>query len=315
MQADIGTGATDADVRLPQPRLQIRRARREEFGDIVDLISRAHAETYAPSPDERARYLAEMRARAGRRHRFWRTYTVAESDGRIVGVVQTVFNAVNALYVEDDRRGRGIGSRLLSAAEARLRGKGVHTMRVRVAGGFPRVIAFYERQGWRVSGPAETHKSDPEWGLQLLEMQKALGPADNTRGNALTVVKLALCTAAIAIILLTVALTPAIGMTKGASVAIGGMLALIVGRFVLGLRSPHFGLRRTLMLGATGTGVYLTVPLAAVVVGWLCLQAVGLQEQEARARTMTSILVLNALVILADRPARYAVARVWEYYA
>jgi GNAT superfamily N-acetyltransferase len=315
VQADIAEGAIDAGVQLPQPIPQVRRARRDEIGDIVDLIGRAHAETYAPSPVEGARYLADMRAKADRRHRFWRTYLVAEIDGRIVGVVQTVFNTVNALYVEADRRGRGIGSQLLSAAEAALRDKGVNTMRVRVAKGFPRIVAFYERQGWRVSGAAESYESDPEWGLRLLEMQKPLGPADDARRTVnLMIVKAVLCAAAVAIILLSVALTHAIGMTKGASFAVGAMLAMFAGRFVLGLRSPHFGIRRTLILGAAGTGIYLVVPLAAIALGWLGLQAAGLQEEAARDRTMTSILVLCALAILADRPARYAVARVWEHY-
>lgn len=315
MQAGSREGATHSDVRPQRPIVEVRRARRDEIGDIVDLISGAHAETYAPSPVDGARYLAEVPAKADRRHRFWRTYMVAESDGRIVGVVQTVFNTVNALYVEADMRGRGIGSQLLSAAEAALRGKGVNSMRVRVADGFPRVSAFYERHGWRVAGTAESYKNEPKWGLRLLEMQKPLGPADDARRNAaLMIVKAVLCAATIAIILLSFRLTDAIGMMKETSVAVGAMLAVIVGRFVLGLRSPHFGIRRTLILGAAGTGIYLAVPLAAIAFGWLCLQAAGLQEQATRDRTMTSMLVLCALVILADRPARYAVARVWEHY-
>jgi hypothetical protein len=39
-----------------------------------------------------------------------------------------------------------------------------------------------------------------------------------------------------------------------------------------------------------------------------------LQEQAARDRTVMSILVLCTLVILVERPARYAVARLWERY-
>ncbi len=253
MQAGTGDSATHADVRPQRPNVEVRRARHDEIGDIVDLIGRVHAETYAPSPVDGARYLAEVPSKADRRHRFWRTYMVAESDGRIVGAVQTVFNTVNALYVEADMRGRGIGSQLLSAAEAALRGKGVNSLRVRVADGFPRVIAFYERHGWRVAGTAEHYKNEPEWGLRLLEMQKALGPADDARRNAaLMIVKAVLCAATMAIILLSFGLTDAIGMTKEASVAVGAMLAVIVGRFVLGLRSPHFGVRRTLILGCCG---------------------------------------------------------------
>jgi len=318
MSAQAATeGATGTDFPASQPIVAVRPARRDEMPAIVDLISRAHAETYAPSPAAGARYLADVHAKAaGRRHRFWWTYRVAESGGRIVGVVQTVFNTVNALYVEADRRGRGIGSQLLVAAEVALRDKGVGTVRVRVAETFPRVIAFYERQGWRVMGPAETYKHEPEWGVRLLEMRKLLGAANDARRSVdLLIVKAVLCAAAVAAILLVLGLTHAIGMAEGASAAVGGMLAMIVGRFVLGLRSPHFGIGRTFVLAAAGTGIYLVVPLLTIALGWFCLQVLGLQEQAAHDQTMTSIFVLCALGILSDRPARYAAARVWERYA
>jgi hypothetical protein len=237
---------------------------------------------------------------------------VAENDGRIVGVVQTVFNTVNALYVEADS-GSGIGSQLLSAAEAALRGKGVNA------------YAFVSLTGFHASSPSTngvaggwrerlstTSRMNQSGAFGCSKCRRRWRPLTTPAQRLLMIVKAVLCVAAIPVILLSFELTGALGMTKGASVAVGGMLALIVGRFVLGLRSPHFGVGRTLILGAAGTCIYLLVPLAAITLGWLGLQAAGLQEQAARDRTMTSILVLSALVILAERPARYAVARVWE---
>jgi len=308
--AEVG-GSPDLSIEREVPR--IRRARRHDVDDIVELISRAHAETYAPTAADGAQYLADSAMKADRHRRFWRTYVVAEIDGRIVGVVQTVLNAVNALYVDKDRRGQGIGALLLAAAEAALGAKGVGSASVRVAGDYPRVISFYERHGWQVAGPAEGQPSDQQWGLRLLEMRKPLGRRDGVRPEGTEgILKSVLAAGALAVIVLSLVLLHAIGgMTKEASVGVGAAVAVVVAQFVFGLRSPKYGVSRTLFLSAAGTGIYLAVLIAAVALGWLVLQSAGLQGQAERDRTMTSVLVLGALVVLMRRPARYAVARFW----
>ena len=304
-------GGPDLAVRRELPR--IRRARRHDVDDIVDLISRAHAESYAPTAADVAEYLAESAMKADRHRRFWRTYVVAEINDRIVGVVQTVLNAVNALYVDKDRRGQGIGALLLAAAEAALRAKGVGSARVRVADGYPRVIAFYERHGWQVAGPAEDQPSDPQWGHRLLEIRKPLSRRDDARSEGTpAILKLVLAAGALAVIVLSIVLLHAIGgMTKEASAVVGAALAVVAAQFVFGLRSPKYGVGRTLLLSAAGTGIYLAVLIVGVALGWLVLQSAGLQGQAERDRTMMSVLVLGILVVLMRRPARYAVALFW----
>jgi GNAT superfamily N-acetyltransferase len=295
---------------------RVRRARPQEIDEIVDLIARAHAETYAPPPVDVAQYAAEAAAKAERHRRLWRTYRVAELDERIVGVVQTVHNTVNALYVDKGRRGLGIGALLLSAAEAALRAKGVGRAQVRVADGYPRVRAFYERHGWQVAGPGRESPADPPWGLRLLEMRKQIGASDEARlGAAHAILKSIITVVALATILLSFGLLHAAGgMTTGASLGVGAVLAFVVGRFVFGLRCPQFGVSRTLALAGAGTGIYLVVLIVAIALGLLGLQAAGLSEQAERDRTMTSILVLCALVLMMHRPACYAVARFWVRY-
>ena len=254
--------------------------------------------------------------KADRHRRFWRTYLVAEKDSRIVGVVQTFHNVVNALYVDKDARGSGIGALLLAAAEAAMRAKGVARAQVRVADGYPRVMAFYERHGWQVAGKGEELPSDSRWGLQLLEMRKQLGPfVDGWFATTQAILKSIITASAVILIVLSFVLMHSIGgMTTGASAGVGAALATVVTMFVFGMRSPNFGVARTLVLSAAAAGVYLAVLLGAVVLGWLGLRAVGVQGQAAHDRTVTSMLVLCVLVLLMRGLARYAVVRFWTRY-
>ena len=296
---------------------RIRRARRQEIDEVVALIGRAHAETYAPSPQDIQQYLADAVTRADQNRRFWRTYLVAERDDRIVGVVQTFNNVVNALYVEKDARGAGIGALLLAAAETAMRAKGVASAQVRVADGYPRVMAFYERHGWHVAGKGKELLSDSRWGLQLLEMRKQVGPRDDRWPATMQAILKSVITAgaAILIVLSFVLMHSVGGMTKEASAGVGGAVVVIVTVFVFEMRSPNFGACRTLILSAVATGIYLAALMGAVVLGWLGLQAAGVQAQAAHDRTVTSLLVLCALAFLMQRPARYAVVRFWTRYA
>lgn len=295
---------------------RIRRARRQEIDEIVALIGRAHAETYAPPTLDIQQYLTDAAKRADRHRRFWRTYLVAEKGDRIVGVVQTFHNVVNALYVDKDARGSGIGALLLAAAEAAMRAKGVASAQVRVADGYPRVRTFYERHGWQVVGKGEELPSDARWGLRLLEMRKRLGSLDDRWAGMTPVILKAVITAgALALIVPSFVWMHSVGgLTKEASAVVGAALAAVVTLFIFRMRSPNFGLGRTLMLSAAAAGLYLAVLMGAVVLGWLGLEAAGVQAQAAHDEAVTSILVLCALMLLMRRAARSAVVRFWTRY-
>jgi L-amino acid N-acyltransferase YncA len=305
--------AITADRAAPR----IRRARRQEIDEIVALIGRAHAETYAPPTLDIQQYLADAATKADRHRRFWRTYLVAEKGDRIVGVVQTFHNVVNALYVDKDARGSGIGALLLGAAEVAMRAKGVASAQVRIADGYPRVRAFYERHGWQVAGKAEELPSDARWGLQLLEMRKRLGTLDDRWDAIMPAILKAVITAGALVLIVPsfVWMHSIAGLTKEASAVVGAAVAAVVILFVFRMRSPNFGLSRTLMLSAAAAGIYLAVLMGAVVLGWLGLQAAGVQAQAAHDQAVTSMLVLCALVLLMRRAARSAVVRFWTRYA
>ncbi|MFB6255126.1 MAG: GNAT family N-acetyltransferase [Haloplanus sp.] len=56
---------------------------------------------------------------------------------------------VRDLYVVSDRRGEGIGGRLLDAAESTLRDRGVDIVAVEALADNVDAVRFYERRGYR----------------------------------------------------------------------------------------------------------------------------------------------------------------------
>ncbi|MGH3051072.1 MAG: GNAT family N-acetyltransferase [Gaiellaceae bacterium] len=66
---------------------------------------------------------------------------------------------LDELYVAPGERGRGIGTRLLHAAEAGCRGRGVRLLEINVDGEDTGARRFYERHGYSDREPGQ---SDPE---------------------------------------------------------------------------------------------------------------------------------------------------------
>jgi ribosomal protein S18 acetylase RimI-like enzyme len=81
---------------------------------------------------------------------------VARADGEIVGHLQLVGTELPGeaelknMAVREDRRGRGIGGRLVREAIAALAAEGTATIRVATAAADVDNLAFYQRQGFRL---------------------------------------------------------------------------------------------------------------------------------------------------------------------
>ena len=88
-----------------------------------------------------------------------------EDDGRIPGTAH-----LGALFVDPDRHGQGIGSRLLAAAEDEMRSREYESARLHVAVGAA-ARGFYERHGWNATGRHYFHEAI---GLETLEYVKRL---------------------------------------------------------------------------------------------------------------------------------------------
>ena len=75
---------------------------------------------------------------------------------------------LNALYVDPDCWGRGIGATLESAALDLLMRLGYREAMLWVLGGNSRAIGFYESQGWAADG---TSRQAEVWGIAVTELR------------------------------------------------------------------------------------------------------------------------------------------------
>lgn len=79
-------------------------------------------------------------------------FHVAELDGAVVGTVVAGFDGrrgwLNYLAVDPEHRGRGLGARLVHAAERHLAALGCPKVNLQVRHDNDAVVAFYERLGY-----------------------------------------------------------------------------------------------------------------------------------------------------------------------
>ena len=86
---------------------------------------------------------------------------------------------VGSLYVAPAAQGRGVGRRLLTAAEDALRTEGAERAQLWVFAENAPSRHFYAAQGWEPDGRATTL---PEWGRPQIGLGKPLGTTRTTAG-------------------------------------------------------------------------------------------------------------------------------------
>ena len=117
-----------------------------------------------PAPDEQDRVHAAVQAIVDETYAFvwpegappisptdWCTGWLAEVDGQLAGIMLTAADWLDDLWVARGFRRRGIGSRLLAAAEAEIAARGHAHGKLRVVAGNDRAMAFYLGHGWAVA--------------------------------------------------------------------------------------------------------------------------------------------------------------------
>ena len=306
---------------------RVRPARRHEAEAIAHLQWNAHAALYAPPHVDRAAYIRESIAKSLQHSWPWRLALVAEEAGKILGVVKTANNSILALYVDQAEHGRGVGSALLAAAEARLRRNGIGIADLNVARGHDAILAFYERRGWQPS--SEEPPPEPVWGLRLITMSKQLTSID-PQLNRLSgwLLKALLCLAAAAVIFLAQwGLHGTGALNDGEAVAAGFVLAILVLNYTPRLHCENYTVWRN-WLGIAAAGfLHVAALVATSAAGALALQASGLFAPELLDTGSVTIEVtsshvqlvrLSVLLILcvaAGKAARHAVSLVWSRYA
>jgi ribosomal protein S18 acetylase RimI-like enzyme len=126
------------------PTIELRRATDLDGGAVADVYLTAFKATYdfplAHTDDEVRGWIAGHLVPA---IETW----VADEAGRVVGMMALESNSLDQLYVDPDRQGRGIGSRLVQLAKARRPdGLELYTFQVN-----ERARRFYERNGFVVA--------------------------------------------------------------------------------------------------------------------------------------------------------------------
>jgi GNAT superfamily N-acetyltransferase len=94
-------------------------------------------------------------------------FLVAELDGRAVGCVAVQplpggIGELKRMYVAPEVRGRGVGRRLLHAAEHLAGELGFAALRLETGTRQPEAVALYERSGWTRITPYGYWRDSPE---------------------------------------------------------------------------------------------------------------------------------------------------------
>jgi GNAT superfamily N-acetyltransferase len=140
------------------PRPVVRLAHPDDWSAVADLLvelGRGVAEGTADDPTHRLQFAGHIR-------RIENVTLVAESDGKVVGVLDMEYHQrlgdhrpqarVNDLVVTERARGGGAGHALLARAEELARRRGCFRMALVTARWRSEAIEFYERQGWQGYG-------------------------------------------------------------------------------------------------------------------------------------------------------------------
>lgn len=147
----------------------IRRATLADISSLVDLENRS--------------FRTDLLTRRSFRYLLTRataeTLVVVEPDDRVLGYVMTLFHrstSLSRLYsiaVDPERRGQGLGWKLLQTAIAGARQRGAAYMRLEVRADDEPTQAFYRRAGFRKFG---THADYYEDGMDAVRMEASLAP-------------------------------------------------------------------------------------------------------------------------------------------
>lgn len=145
---------------MTEPR--VRPAAVEDAGALAAVYRSAYAE------NERLGFSANAGSATAEVVARWiedATVLVAAADGEVVGGVRIEATdpgraKVSRLGVRADRKGEGIGSRLLARAEATARERGFDRVWLTTPPGHPHLPAFYRSRGDEETGPYPLENRD-----------------------------------------------------------------------------------------------------------------------------------------------------------
>ena len=98
------------------------------------------------------------------------TAVLVGADDRPLALVRVEASTIQAVYVDPDHWGQGLGHRLVQEGERRLREAGVQDADLWTLVGNDRAVALYRSEGWTPDGTTEWH--DHPFGFQLHEQHR-----------------------------------------------------------------------------------------------------------------------------------------------
>lgn len=114
------------------------------------------------TPDDYVRAMVDLG------ERMW----VVWGGGTALGFAAQKGEEIRAVYVHPDKGGRGIGRRLLQAAEQAARAEGVRVVHLDAS---LNAVPFYERMGYR-GGPMSLHRLQNGTRIPSVPMSRDLAP-------------------------------------------------------------------------------------------------------------------------------------------
>lgn len=291
--------------------VQIRQAADADAPAIVALIREVLAEVYGERYPVMASLIPTTGAAYLEQPDLCDAFLVAESGGRIVGVVLPYWNNVFDLYVQHAMRARGVGGALLAAAEDALSSRGAWRAKLDVPSEYPDAVAFYERNGWHAARRSVRKTTQ----VPVFQMTKQLQPWWRAVGPFWLwhLPKLALLLCAVTIVFLCN--LPIVDLAKDktylGSLTLGVMTFVVAWKVLLWdsgyLRSwKRFGR----VLGVVASE-YVTLALGAA----LCLvllAAVVLGEVHSFYDIAAVIVVLYAVTVAGSEVAKASAAWIWR---
>jgi ribosomal-protein-alanine N-acetyltransferase len=150
--------------KLQKAKMNIRPACESDLPALIELAQRSWLSGFALAPAEMIRERLARQFEQDWYPRYWRTMTIAEEGGMLLGVVQPEGNEVNGLWVAPESQGQGVGTALLRHAESQIAAAGHNWAWLTCSGFNTAAIGFYMARAYR-----ETSRSVKDRGAGLVE--------------------------------------------------------------------------------------------------------------------------------------------------
>jgi ribosomal-protein-alanine N-acetyltransferase len=158
----------------------LRPARESDLSVLIELARRSWLSAFADSAP--AEFVREWLARDFERDwypRHWRSMTVAEVGGIVLGLVQPMNDEINGLWVDPAAQGRGIGTMLLARGEAEITTAGYARAWLSCSGFNRKALRFYQARGYAlVRVETKFRASGVREEMGIYERRVSLAPAE-----------------------------------------------------------------------------------------------------------------------------------------